>query len=120
MTKIFALRLAFGICLLAVSVMALSPANDVPRVFAFDKLNHVLAFSVLAFLASWLWPRKAVFIPLGLLTAYGTAIEILQGIMGLGRDADWMDLGADVLAIYIGLLLAQFARFANRRWARLN
>lgn len=87
--------------ILAVSIM---PAEDAPTVFADDKLNHILAFFVLSFMARIAWPQFNTFLLLGMLAVFGGTIEILQFSMGLGRQADWMDFAADVLAILIGML----------------
>ena len=37
--------------------------------------------------------------------AIGGLIELLQGAMGLGRDAEWLDLVADALGVALGLIL---------------
>lgn len=39
---------------------------------------------------------------------YGTAIELLQGVMGT-RFAEWKDLGVDLVGITMGLGLLHFA-----------
>lgn len=97
------LRLAFWLLLVAVLVVALMPGHSAPTVFASDKLNHLLAFFVLATSAKGLWPRTNPWVIIGFLAAYGGLIEVLQWGMGLGRDADWRDLATDIFAIFAGL-----------------
>ncbi len=41
------------------------------------------------------------------LTAFGGLIEIVQGLDLLGRDADWMDLLADMVGAALGLILTR-------------
>ncbi|WP_373491367.1 hypothetical protein [Parasphingorhabdus sp.] len=100
-------RLAFWLLLGIILILALIPADDAPSVSTDDKLNHILAFFTLSFMARLLWPRLKLAILFLLLTLLGGAIELLQLVMGFGREADWMDFGADVLAIALGLLAAK-------------
>ena len=78
-------RILFWLLLGIILAISLMPAADAPTVFAYDKLNHGLAFFTL-------------------LMIFGGGIELLQWSMGLGRDADWMDFAADIVAIVLGLL----------------
>jgi hypothetical protein len=87
-----------------VLIVALLPASEAPTVFASDKLNHMLAFATLSVLARVLWPRLSFSVLFALLAAFGGMIEVLQWSLGFGRDADWMDFAADVLAILFGLV----------------
>ena len=96
----------FGAVLtLLVVVASLVPARDLPRLRVSDKLEHVLAYLALA-----LWfgglaaPRSYLRLALGLLVL-GGGIEIAQGLMGLGREADWRDFEADALGVALGLSL---------------
>jgi hypothetical protein len=89
-------------------VMALLP-HPPQIVNASDKVQHMLAFGVLAGLAALAWPQRLLAIGLGL-AAFGGVIELLQMIPGLHRDgqaADWM---ADVAAATAVLLLAAALR----------
>lgn len=69
-----------------------------------DKWAHLLAF---AFLAVWFagqYRRGAYWrIALGLV-GYGILIEVCQRAVGY-RSAEWLDLGADVIGIVIGLII---------------
>jgi hypothetical protein len=88
----------------AVLIVALLPATEAPTVFASDKLNHMLAFVTLSLFARVLWPRLSFSVLFAVLAAFGGLIEALQWSLGFGRDADWMDFAADVLAISLGLV----------------
>ena len=86
-------------------VLTLMPGSDVPswpwaETIQFDKLVHAGLFGVQAFLLglalmSKVHVRTALLVALLVAIAYGGAIELLQGTMGLGRDADVLDLLAD-------------------------
>lgn len=95
--------------------LALSPDAHLVAGSRSDKANHFAAFFTLALLARLLWPRVGVLLPFVGLTLVGAGIEALQGTMGLGREADWMDLAVNVLATTAGLLLAQAILAAEAR-----
>jgi VanZ family protein len=101
-------RCALALLLCAVTWLALVPLPPKLLSTGWDKLNHLLAFSVLAvvaamgFAAAW-WRIAAA------LLAYGGLIEILQAFLP-PRGADLADLLTDGLGIAVGLLLAQGMR----------
>jgi VanZ family protein len=79
-----------------------------------DKQLHMLAFLVLASLAASAFPRVSLFkIFLGL-AAFGGAIEIVQAVPALGREASWLDWLADLVAAAAALILAAITRAALR------
>ena len=63
-----------------------------------DKLQHILAFAVLALLASCAYPRVRLPVLLLGLSVFGAVIELIQMIPGLNRDASWLDWLADTVA----------------------
>ncbi|MBX7247614.1 MAG: hypothetical protein K1X35_01020 [Caulobacteraceae bacterium] len=70
----------------------------------YDKIEHFIGFYALAvsgLLAYPDHPRRWLFA--GLLT-FGGAIEILQMIPALHRDAEWGDLAADAIGVGMALL----------------
>ncbi|HVQ09731.1 MAG TPA: hypothetical protein VMS43_14980 [Allosphingosinicella sp.] len=85
-------------------VMALLP-HPPQVVNTSDKVQHMLAFGVLAGLAALAWPQRLLMIGSGL-AAFGGAIELLQMIPGLHRDAQVADWIADLAAATAVLLLA--------------
>lgn len=103
-----------------VAVVCLMPGGKLPQVGMSDKLKHGIAFSALAFwFGSVIVRRDFVALALSVLT-FGGLIEIAQGLMGLGREAEWGDFLADALGAAAGLLLAltplgQWARWFEQR-----
>ena len=89
-----------------VTFYSLLPADRVPQIGVSDKIEHVVAYAVLAFwFASVVARWDYVFMILALV-ALGGGIEILQGLMKMGREADIRDFVADCIGAGVGLLLA--------------
>jgi len=100
---------------LAVVIASLVPASELPRVHVSDKLEHLLAYLSLAIWFSGLVRvRHYPWLALALL-ALGGGIEITQGLMGLGREADWHDFIAGAGGVGLGLLLGLIGL---RHWVR--
>jgi hypothetical protein len=91
--------------ILIVVVACLVPAGSLPPLGMTDKLEHMIAYGGLALCYGGLMrPRRYGYLGLALL-ALGGGIEIAQGLMGWGRDADWRDFYADALGTALGLSL---------------
>ena len=89
-----------------ITITSLLPARDLPALGISDKVEHAVAYALLGFwFASVMARRDFVYLALALL-AFGGGIEIAQGLMGLGREADLLDLAADGVGIVVGLVLA--------------
>ncbi len=100
---------------LFITVMSLLPANNLPSLGVSDKIEHAAAYALLAFwFASVMGRWDYLYLFLALL-AFGGGIEIAQGLMGLGREADLLDLAADAAGSVVGLGLAATPL---GRWAR--
>jgi len=97
---LLAWRLAFGICVVVVLVLALMPKDMVMPSTGWDKSNHLLAFFVLALLGLHAYPGRAMAVLAGLLT-YGVLIEVLQSFTP-NRSADWQDVVADSVGLVLG------------------
>ena len=109
---LMAWRLAFGICVMAVLVLALMP-TDVPMPSTgWDKSNHLLAFSVMALLGRRAWLGRTMALLAGLL-AYGALIEVLQSFTP-NRSADWRDLVADAVGLALGWGAGRLAQAMRR------
>ena len=104
-----------GIALVLVVVVAsLVPGKDLPRLGISDKVEHITAyFSLSAWFGGLLMPRRYAWLGLVLLLL-GGGIEIAQGLMGLGRQADWHDFYADAFGVFAGLALCLLGL---RHWA---
>jgi hypothetical protein len=61
-----------------------------------DKVQHMIAFAVLALLGAQAYPRRLIVLLIGL-SAFGALIELVQLIPSLNRTADWSDLAADIM-----------------------
>jgi VanZ family protein len=110
---------AFIACALAVLVLALVPSPPPMITTGWDKLNHLLAFGVMAWLACKAFPQRLTIVLPGLL-AYGALIEIMQSLTP-NRSAEWLDLFADSLGILLGwMLLKGTEPFSVRHVPRVN
>jgi len=90
----------------AVVTVCLVPSQVLPTVGVSDKIEHSLAFFTLAIWFAGLVPRRDyVFLFLAMI-ALGGGIEVAQGLMSLGREADIWDLVADAKGVCAGVVLA--------------
>jgi VanZ family protein len=101
---------AFWAALLFAFVMAVLPKPPRLPGDPSDKIQHVLAFAVLAGLAAAGYPRKGILKILLLLCAFGALIEFVQTVPMLHRDGDWIDWVADTVAAASVLGLAALVR----------
>ena len=95
----------FWAAMLFALVMALMPLPPRLPGSPSDKVQHIVAFVVLAALGRWAYPRSGVVKLLLGLSAFGALIELAQGIPGLNRDSDPLDWVADTLAAAAVLIL---------------
>lgn len=103
-------RFWLGLFWLAVAVVwagCLLPSPDVALPQGSDKLEHALAYFLLAASGVQLWRgwRALAWLALGLLTM-GAAIEVAQATLTASRQADGVDLLADAVGIVAGIALA--------------
>jgi VanZ family protein len=116
-------RLAFWCFWPAVAVVAWGelagpPQHDFPPFLLWDKAQHFTAYFGLALLAALGWGRRmrarAI---LGAVLLLGGVLEILQAFVG--RDAQWLDMGANTLGAVTGLglgfLMLQAARLVDAK-----
>ncbi len=79
------------------------PSNGLPDITGKDKLIHVAIFVPFGMLwrmlgRSWLWVLVVG-------TLYGILIEIWQGLMPIGREADVYDAIADTIGTILGIVV---------------
>lgn len=84
--------------------LTLSPADELPKVTLWDKAEHALAWFVLTATGLVLAPRRPRAI-VAFALALGVLVEVLQGTMELGRDADWRDVVADSVGVAVAFAL---------------
>ncbi len=101
-------RSLFWLAVLTTVLFASTPHP--PTLIPNDKLQHLLAFVVLALLLRFSYPAIAWQVTGLALAALGALIEIVQAIPVLHRDCDIYDWYADVAAIVLGLVIATAIR----------
>ena len=100
----YADRLAVG-CLLVIGALSLAPLPELPDAPGNDKLHHLIAYALLAFLA--LLPRNtrgAALAALLAVIAYGGLIELVQPYVN--RYGEFGDFFANGVGAVLGGLLA--------------
>jgi len=108
-------RVLFAIVWLFTLAAALAPARHAPTLGMSDKVNHIAAFLTLAVFAAWAWPRARLIVVAIALSAFGAAIEGLQALPVIARDAEWADWFADTAAVTVALLAVHVVRSVRRR-----
>jgi len=99
-------------------VDAILPGKDAVSLFLWDKLNHMIAFFTITFLARAAYPRIPIFRLFVMMSAFGAFIELSQALPFIRRDAEWDDWFADMIASLVGLVAAwPFAILADQRRA---
>ena len=107
-------RMLFLLATAAVAVLSLLPQRDLPKVAVSDKLEHVLAYFVLAVLGSFGFrERRSLLYLFVLLCAMGGIIEVLQAFSP-GRSPDVADAIADGAGAATGVLIALVLGFRRR------
>ena len=105
-----ALRLAaFGGAVAVLLWLSLAPVDALPPVSFWDKAEHALAYVVLTGLGLILFASRWRLV-LGGVFLLGALIEVLQSVMGLGRQGDLIDLLADALGIAVAVGVAVLLR----------
>ena len=75
-------------------------------IFPNDKVVHFTGYFLLATWFGGVARRNQYWIVGAGLIAFSGLMEILQGVMHNGRDAEWLDLVANTLGVTTGLTLA--------------
>ena len=93
------------ILVLFITISCLEPPRYVPNLHLWDKLEHALAFFGLTFWFGGLVRRRAYPLLVLWMLLFGAGIEVAQGVMGLGRDADVWDWVADSVGVALATTL---------------
>jgi hypothetical protein len=83
----------------------LAPSRMVPDLPLNDKIEHGTAFFGMTFWFGGLVARARYWVLGVVMSAFGGAIELAQGAMGLGRDMDVHDWIADTYGVVIALVV---------------
>jgi hypothetical protein len=104
-----AVRIAFWLAIVFSFVMAVLPHPPALPGEPPDKVQHIIAFSVLAALGAIAYPATSLLRLLAGLAVFGAAIELAQAIPALNRSSEFMDLVADVVAATVAGLATRWA-----------
>ena len=107
------LRLAHAPAWIAASLLlvalvawgSLMPGPDAPPVEHFDKFEHASVYALLAVWFTGLVARRHYLAVAVALLALGVLMEFLQQAMQLGREADLLDVAANLCGIAAGVAL---------------
>jgi VanZ family protein len=105
-------------CLFAVTMALLPQPPKLPTDAWGDKVEHMIAFSTLAFLAALSFPAMPRWQVIERLSFLGALIEVAQSIPALGRDCDIRDWIADTLAVIVVMGLVALVSPKRRRLPR--
>lgn len=112
------LRLAFWAALCFAFVMAVLPHPPQVPGDPSDKIQHILAFTVLSGLAGATY-RDSALLAIGIrLSVFGALIEIVQAVPALHRDSSALDWLADTGAVLVVLILVAIVRRGRRFGAK--
>lgn len=93
----------FIVGIVVLAVLLLTPGDDLPKVSLWDKLEHGLAFGLLAVTGAVAFPGRASLLRLAFgLLCLGALFEVLQNFVP-GREAALGDALANTLGVAIGL-----------------
>jgi VanZ family protein len=84
----------------------LEPASWVPNFHVSDKIEHAGAYFLMTFWFGGLLQRRRFPVMVVGFLALGAAIEVAQGLMGLGRTADVWDFAADSVGVAAAIVPA--------------
>jgi len=102
--------------LAVIFIASLLPTEHLPK--GNDKLHHLVSYAVLAWWFVLAFRPKSyskTFILALKLIAFGGIIEILQGLSGY-RFAEWQDLLANSIGIFMGCFIALKLSFNLLTW----
>lgn len=107
-------QVTFWVALMFTFTNAVMPSEHAVTIFSWDKAEHFAAFYILTVLAAAAYPLVNVIWVAIALSAFGAAIEVVQGLQIVGRDCDAWDWAVD--SIGIASALAPMTLIAWRRY----
>lgn len=108
-------RTAFWCAALFALVMASLPHPPPLPGTPSDKIQHIIAFVTPTGLAALAYPAARVIVIILALVGFGGAIELVQAIPALHRDASLLDWIADTAAVGITLAAVAALRLVRSR-----
>ena len=101
-------RVLLPVGVVAVGLLSLIPPDAVPVVNLWDKLEHLLAYAMLALCGGFAFSAHRTEITLGaLLIGFGCILEIAQFYIP-GRSGSIADAIANGLGVVAGMVIVQF------------
>ncbi len=97
-------RVAALVFAAAMMWFAFTPPTGVDSGLPWDKANHFVGFLTLTVLGGCGWRRLPAARTAAIMLAFGTGIELVQGLPAVGRDADVWDVVADMAGFALGWL----------------
>lgn len=88
-------------CLVGAAYALMPRPPKLPSAQWGDKVEHMIGFAALAFLAALAFPKMPRWRVIERLSFLGALIEVAQSIPGLGRDCDIRDWIADTVAVIV-------------------
>ena len=104
---VHAARILFWLALAFTCLMATLP-NPPQALFESDNANHMMAFAALTALHKVGYRGFGVWRRIWVMAFVGGAIELVQSIPSLHRDAEWMDWFADIAAVLAASIVVNF------------
>lgn len=110
----------WGLMIAAVVAGSLAPAEDLPQIWfpGADKLQHFLGYAVLSGYAAMLFAsRRALGLAAAGLMTLGILIEGVQGALTASRQADLVDVLANLAGVALGQALGMTRAASLLQWA---
>lgn len=105
--RFFGWWLAGGVLIaVLIATGSLVPPADLPKVAVSDKVEHFGGYLLLSLWFSGLFRPGRYLVVGAALVAFSGGLEIAQGVMAIGRTADWWDFLANTLGVTTGLGIA--------------
>jgi VanZ family protein len=99
-----------------ITVSTLEPPRYVPNLHMWDKLEHASAFFAMTCWFGGLVRRKRYLWVVFSMLLFGAGIEVVQGLMRVGRTADVWDFAADSVGTTVALALLCLGLGSWTRW----
>jgi VanZ family protein len=99
-----------------ITVSCLEPPRYVPNLHLWDKLEHASAFFGMTCWFGGLVRRKRYLLVVFWMLLFGASIEVVQGLMRVGRTADVWDFAADSVGVTVALTLLYLGLGSWTRW----
>ena len=115
-TWLLVARAGLAVALTTTLILAFSPPSPGPGLLPWDKAEHFLAFYVLTGLTAAAFPAGRIWTIVAGMLALGAAIEFIQALPFVHRDADFWDWVADGVGVSFALaplLLSRWRREAG-------